>query len=197
MDDSRSKSENIEINVSHNDETANRKQNDSPTEAVEQTESFEDVLNGKNENQFLEKLQRLQAEFANYKKRIERERFDLADYLKSEFVSTLLPVLDDLERLLHHSNAGKAVTDSIEILQGIELIYRNLLEVLKKEGLKPIDSVGQKFDPTVHEALLIDPSSHGDYEIVAEEWRKGYFFKDRLIRPAQVKVAKIDTAIEN
>ncbi len=190
-------SNDIEIKVLNEDEIENNQENDSIKNKPIQNEVSEDSTRLKTENNYLEKLQRLQAEFVNYKKRIERERLDLSDYLKSELVSTLLPILDDLERLLYHSNSDQIISEPNEALLGIQLIYQNLLEILKKEGLKPIKSVGQKFDPNVHEALLIDPSSNGEYEIVAEEWRKGYFFKEKLLRPAQVKVAKIENAVEN
>jgi molecular chaperone GrpE len=190
-------SNDIEIKVLNEDEIENNQENDSINNKAIQNELSEESTRLKTENNYLEKLQRLQAEFVNYKKRIERERLDLSDYLKSELVSTLLPILDDLERLLYHSNSDQIISEPNEALLGIQLIYQNLLEILKKEGLKPIKSVGQKFDPNVHEALLIDPSSNGEYEIVAEEWRKGYFFKERLLRPAQVKVAKIENAVEN
>jgi len=190
-------SNDIEIKVLNEDEIENNQKNDSINNKAIQNEFSEESTSLKTENNYLEKLQRLQAEFVNYKKRIERERLDLSDYLKSELVSTLLPILDDLERLLYHSNSDQIISEPNEALLGIQLIYQNLLEILKKEGLKPIKSVGQKFDPNVHEALLIDPSSNGEYEIVAEEWRKGYFFKEKLLRPAQVKVAKIENAVEN
>jgi len=187
----------IEIKVLNEEEMETDQENNSCNDKNIQSDSSDESKSLKTENNYLEKLQRLQAEFVNYKKRIERERIELSDYLKSELVTTLLPILDDLERLLYHSNSDQIISEPTEALLGIQLIYQNLLEILKKEGLKPIKSVGQKFDPNVHEALLIDPSSNGEYEIVAEEWRKGYFFKERLLRPSQVKVAKIENAVEN
>jgi len=187
----------IEIKVLNEEEMENNQENNSIDNKAIQNESTEESTSLRAENNYLEQLQRLRAEFANYKKRLERERYELSDYLKSELVSTLLPILDDLERLLYHSNSDQIIYEPNEPVLGIQLIYQNLLEILKKEGLKPIESIGQKFNPTVHEALLIDPSSNGEYEIVAEEWRKGYFFKGRLLRPAQVKVAKIENAVEN
>jgi len=190
-------SNDIEIKVLNEDEIENNQENDSINNKAIQNELSKESTSLKTENNYLGQLQRLQAEFVNYKKRIERERLDLSDYLKSELVSTLLPILDDLERLLHHSNSDQTIYEPNETLVGTQLIYQNLLEILKKEGLKPIETVGQKFDPNVHEALLIDPSSNGEHEIVAEEWRKGYFFKERLLRPAQVKVAKIENTVEN
>ena len=187
------KYDNIEIKVSDEDDMDNNANDD----GVIQNDSSEAPTNMKSENNHLEQLQRLQAEFINYKKRIEREKLEFSDYCKGELISELLPVLDDFDRLLQHSNSSPTNFARNEALNGVQLIYRNLLEILIKEGLNPIDAVGKKFDPTIHEALLIDPASEGDHEIVAEEWKKGYLFKGRLLRPAQVKVAKIENAAEN
>jgi len=137
------------------------------------------------DEKYLERLQRLQAEFVNYKKRIEREKLELSDFFKSELIGSLLPVIDDFERMLDHSN-----NEDNEFLRGIELIYQKLLDILKDQGLQPIESVGQKFDPNLHEAILIETSENGEDETVAEELRKGYIFNNKLLRPAQVKVIK-------
>lgn len=143
-------------------------------------------------NKYLDQLLRLQAEFTNYKKRVEREKLELSDFFKSELVGSLLPVIDDFERMLDHTN-----DDDNEFLKGIKLIYQKLMEILEKEGLRPIQSIGQKFDPSFHEALIIEPGTDGEDEIIVEEWRKGYLFNDRLLRPAQVKVLKTEKANEN
>lgn len=197
MGNNENNNNNIEINISNEDEMEDNKEIISTSDDATPSEPSEQLDNSKSGNNYLEQLLRLQAEFINYKKRIEREKFELSDYLKSELVSTLLPILDDFDRLLHHSNSSQSINESDDTFKGVQLIYQNLLEILKKEGLKTIDSVGQKFDPRIHEALLIDTASNGDHEIVAEEWKKGYLFKERLLRPAQVKVAKTETAVEN
>ncbi|MCU0645969.1 MAG: nucleotide exchange factor GrpE, partial [bacterium] len=127
-------SNDIEIKVMKEDEIENNQENDSINNKAIQNELSEESTRLKTENNYLEQLQRLQAEFVNYKKRIERERLDLSDYLKSELVSTLLPILDDLERLLNHSNSDQIISEPNEALLGIQLIYQNLLEILKKEG---------------------------------------------------------------
>ena len=143
-------------------------------------------------NKYLEQLQRLQAEFMNYKKRVEKERLELSDLFKSELVGYLLPVIDDFDRMLNHSDHGNS-----EFFNGVKLIYQKLVEVLKEQGLKQIEAVGQKFDPCFHEAVLIEKSENGEDEIVSEEWRKGYLFNDRLLRPAQVKVLKSEKVDDN
>jgi len=144
------------------------------------------------DNKYLEQLQRLQAEFVNYKKRIEKERLEFSDFFKSELASSLLPVIDDFEHMLNHTN-----DEDNEFLTGIRLIYQKLLGVLEVQGLKPVEAVGRKFDPRFHEAVLIETIDDGEDDIVAEEWRKGYLFNERLLRPAQVKVLKIDKVNES
>jgi len=138
------------------------------------------------ENNYLERLQRLQAEFANYKRRVEKEKLELSDLFKSQLVSSLLPVIDDFERMLDHTDHD----EDNEFLKGVKLIYKKLIDVLKEQGLKPIEAVGARFDPGLHEAVLIENGEDGEDEIVTEEWRKGYLFNNRLLRPAQVKVLK-------
>ncbi|MBC8185924.1 nucleotide exchange factor GrpE [candidate division KSB1 bacterium] len=137
------------------------------------------------EQKYFDQLQRLRAEFANYKKRTENEKSLISEYIKSEFIKNLLPVIDDFERLLFHVNNGEHEDD-----QGVNLIYQKLMDTLKDQGLKQVDSVGEKFDPNFHEALLAEHHEDSEEDIVIAEWRKGYVFKDRLLRPAQVKVNK-------
>lgn len=143
-------------------------------------------------NKYLEQLQRLQAEFMNYKKRVEKERLELSDLFKSELIGSLLPVIDDFERMLDHSN-----DENNEFLTGVNLIYQKFIDVLKEQGLKAINATGQKFDPRLHEAMLTENSKNGDDEMVVEEWRKGYLFNERLLRPAQVKVLKSEKVDES
>jgi len=144
------------------------------------------------QNKYIEQLQRLQAEFINYKKRIERERLELSNLFKSELVGSLLPVIDDFERMLDHSN-----DENNEFLKGLKLIYQKFIDILKGQGLKLIEAKGQRFDPAVHEAVLSENNESNGDEIVVEEWRKGYLFNDRLLRPAQVKVLKMEKVAEN
>jgi molecular chaperone GrpE len=132
-----------------------------------------------------DRLLRTTAEFDNYRKRVERERRDLVDATASDVVRDLLPVLDDFERAL----AASGATDDA-FRRGVELIHRRLLEVLRVRGVEPFDSVGQTFDPAVHEAVATEPvGRHREGEIVAELGR-GYRLNGRLLRPARVKVAQ-------
>ena len=133
-----------------------------------------------------DRLLRTAAEFDNYRKRTERERRELSDAVSADLIRDVLPVLDDLERAL------AAPTDSPDaaLRSGVELIHRQLLEVLKRRGAEPFETIGQDFDPVWHEALASEPADGlRDGEIVAEI-RRGYRIGQKLIRPALVKVAK-------
>ena len=133
-----------------------------------------------------DRLMRAAAEFDNYRKRTERERRELSEAVAADLIRELLPVADDLERAL----AAAAESGDAALRSGVELIHRHLLEILKRRGAEPFESVGQDFDPAWHEAMASDPAGdRRDGEIVAEI-RKGYKIGSRLIRPAMVKVAK-------
>ncbi len=134
---------------------------------------------------YLDQLQRLQAEFENYRKRIQRREEQLTDEVRGEMCKQLLPVMDDMERALAHSRE-----DPSTIRSGLELVYGNLISLLTGIGLKAIETSGRPFDPQVHEAVMVVVDPAGRDEIVTEEFQKGYFFKDRLLRPARVKVSQ-------
>lgn len=130
-----------------------------------------------------ELLQRRQAEFENYRRRVERERGDLFEFAAMDAVKALLPVLDDFERAVKVESTDK------EYARGMELIYQRLFESLKKLGLEPIANEVAIFNPHIHHAVeMIDTKDHPDQTIL-EEYQRGYYFKGRLLRPAMVKVA--------
>ena len=130
-----------------------------------------------------ELLQRRQAEFENYRRRVERERSDLFEFASMDAVKALLPVLDDFERALKVESQDK------EYARGMELIYQRLYESLKKLGLEPISEEVPLFNPHIHHAVeMVDTKDHPDQTIL-EEYQRGYYFKGRLLRPAMVKVA--------
>jgi molecular chaperone GrpE len=130
-----------------------------------------------------DRLLRGQAEFQNYKKRVERERGELYEYASMEAVRALLPVLDDFERSLKVESGDK------EYVKGMELIYQRFYDGLKKLGLEPIISAGQPFDPHVHHAVDKVETEELPPDTVLEEFQRGYNFKGRMLRPAMVKVA--------
>lgn len=133
-----------------------------------------------------ERLLRLQADFDNLRKRIERERDDHHRHATAGLVSRLLPVLDNFERAIV---AGRQPGGIGALLEGVELVHRQFLEELRREGLRDIDAIGLAFDPEVHEAVATDPESALPPNTVVEEMQRGYYFHDRVLRPALVRVS--------
>lgn len=138
-----------------------------------------------------DRLLRVTAEFDNYRKRTDRERREQAEYAATELIRDLLPVIDDLERALAAPVDAKPGAEQIAAYrQGVELIRRQLADVLRRRGVETLDVVGKDFDPQWHEAIANDPiDGHREGEITAEV-RRGYKIGPRLIRAAMVKVAK-------
>ena len=132
-------------------------------------------------------LLRKTAEFDNYRKRIERERRELADYAASDLLTQVLPIVDDMERALQADAGGEGA----EVYRaGVEIIHGQLLDLLRKHGVTPIQTSGVDFDPHFHQAVAHEVSTdHRDGEVI-DEVRRGYLLRDRLLRPAMVRVAK-------
>ena len=131
-----------------------------------------------------DRLLRTAAEFDNYRKRMDRERRDLAEYTAGEVMTELLPIIDNLERALQ----AAAADDPLR--KGVELIHRQMLDMLRKRGVKPIETLGADFDPNFHQAVIHEVSdAHREGEVM-EELQRGYVVGERLLRPAMVKVAK-------
>ena len=128
-------------------------------------------------------LQRRQAEFENYRRRVNREKSEFYEYAAMESIREMLPVLDDFERALSSESTDE------NFIAGIKLIQQRMFDTLRKLGLEPMEAVGRTFDPNVHEAIdMAHTTDHDDHEVLAE-YQKGYNFKGRLLRPARVKVA--------
>ena len=135
---------------------------------------------------FQDRLLRLAAEFDNFRKRVERDRKDQAEAALAAALEDLLPIIDDLDRAL------EAPTGSdVEVYRkGVELIHRQMTELLRKRGVTLIQAVGADFDPRIHQAVTHESSArHRDGEVM-EEVGRGYMLGDRLLRPAMVKVAR-------
>lgn len=128
---------------------------------------------------------RAQADFDNFRRRSRQEKEEFAAYANTKIIEELLPVLDIFNMALKSS----ADTDTKMLLQGIEMVHRQFIGVLEKEGLQPIDAIGQTFDPNVHEAVM-NIESDQPANTVVEELRKGYRLKEKVIRPAMVKVSQ-------
>ena len=139
----------------------------------------------KQRDDLYDRLLRTSAEFDNYRKRIDRERQQTSEAAAAGLITELLPLVDDFERAL---NAGASSVDAYR--QGVELMYKQLLEMLRKRGVRPIEALGADFDPHFHQAVAYDPAEGRRDGEVIEEFRRGYMLGDRLLRPAMVKVAK-------
>ena len=136
-------------------------------------------------DEYYERLLRMTADFDNYRKRTDRERRELAEHAAMALLKDLLPLVDDLERAL----AADARNGDID-RRGVEIIHKQLLDLLAARGVVPIEALGADFDPNLHQAVTHEPSeAHRDGEII-EELRRGYVLRDRLIRASMVKVAK-------
>lgn len=136
---------------------------------------------------YLDDLKRIKAEFENYRKRILKEQTEFVERASASLVSSLLPVLDNFDLAV---SAAEDTKEFDKMLRGIEMVYGELKEVLKGEGLRPIEARGQRFDPNLHEAALEVPGAEeGELEVV-EVLRPGYTFKGRVLRPAMVKVRR-------
>ena len=133
-----------------------------------------------------ERLLRLQADFENLKKRIDREKEDHYRHATASFVARLLPVIDNFDRAM---GATKPARIDEAFRDGLALIHKQLVDELCKEGLRPVEVVGKPFDPALHEAVATVFSSTLPVNTVVEEVRRGYFFRDRLLRPALVRVS--------
>ena len=132
-----------------------------------------------------DRLLRKAAEFDNYRKRARREREEFARFANSSLIEELLPVLDSLELALGAADGE----DRDSHRRGVELTLKQFLEVLGRSGLSPIPAVGEQFDPSVHEAVILQPTSEHPEGVVIEELQRGYRLNDRVLRPSRVKVA--------
>lgn len=144
----------------------------------------------KDRDETYDRLLRMTAEFDNYRKRTDRERKDLSDYLTMDVVRDLLPAVDDLERAMAAPGPIATNPELARYHEGIILIHRQLVDQLRRRNVEPLDVVGQPFDPEWHEAVADEPAEgRPDGQIVAE-LRRGYRIGSRLLRAAMVKVAK-------
>lgn len=134
-----------------------------------------------------DKYLRLAAEFDNYKRRVQRDQQDTIRFANEKLFKDLLPTLDNLERALQSGREQ----DRIEgLLEGVDLTYKHFLDTLQKMGIKQVSSVGEVFDPAKHQAVGQVESTTIPENVIVDEYQKGYFVHDRILRPAMVTVAK-------
>jgi molecular chaperone GrpE len=165
---------------------APREQSEAPAEIARLSERLEEKE--KLAAEYLDLLKRKQADFENFRKRSQKEIDEFKKYATTEVVLDVLNLIDDFERAVE---AAKTSGEFDALFDGVQLIrkqLRNLLE--KKYGVKDIDAVGQEFDPSKHEAIMVEDSREYEKDTVVEDLRKGYLMHDRIIRPSRVKVAR-------
>ena len=130
---------------------------------------------------------RTAADFENYKRRTAQEKEDLLKYSNAKLMTELLPVLDNFQLALRSPAES---TEAQNVVKGVEMIYRQMLQTLEQAGMKKIEAVGQPFNPNMHEAIMQVEDDTVPEDTVVEELRAGYMLKERVIRPSMVKVSK-------
>ena len=155
-----------------------------------QEESKEEENGGKEEPEedADRKYLRLMADFQNYKRRVEKEKKDLYSYANEKIMSDLLEVLDNFERALDQDPAA-AADGGAGFREGMDMIFKQLTDVLKKEGLEEITALGEDFDPNLHNAVMTEETEEYESGKVSGVMQKGYTLKGKVIRPSMVKVA--------
>lgn len=136
---------------------------------------------------YKDKYMRLAAEFENYKRRAQRDQSDAIRYANESLLKSLLSTIDNLERAMQ---SGKTAGETGPLLEGIELTYKHFLETVGKLGVRQITSIETSFDPSMHQAVAQVESETAKPNTIVEEFQKGYFLHDRILRPAMVTVAK-------
>ena len=192
-DENREQREEDTVEISSSAMEAKEKTKDSKTKDSHKSSMSKKDLNKKlgevekEKNEFSDRLLRTMAEFDNYRKRVAREKEDLIKYGNEKFAFDILSVMDNFERSLEQARKSQEVEPVIE---GIEMIRKQFVSALEKFHVKPFESVGEPFDPERHEAMA--QQEHDEYEenTVIEEYQKGYFLKEKLLRPARVIVSK-------
>lgn len=130
---------------------------------------------------------RVAADFENYKRRSLQEKDDLVKYSNSKIMGEILPVLDAFQLALKNPGESK---ETQNVIKGVEMLYRQLLQALEQAGMTKIEAVGQPFDPKLHEAIMQVEDDSVPEDTVVEELRAGYMLNERVIRPSMVKVSK-------
>lgn len=159
---------------------------ETPDASVEQPGLADPARLQQERDEYYDRLLRTTAEFDNYRKRVERDRREAGDRAAAAVFEELLPIIDDFERAL----AAEADPSAEPYRKGVEIIYRQLLDLLKRRGVTAMDVMGTDFDPHFHQAVAYEPSPGRREGEVIEEMRRGYLMGDRLLRPAMVKVAR-------
>lgn len=165
------------------EKTENSEENEETEETTEETD--EDIIKQQEETiqQYKDKLQRVHADFENYKKRSEKERLEFVKYANEGLILKVLEAYEDLERALE-------VKEDKNLREGVELIYKKMTKILEDEGVEPIETEHQKFDPFKHEALMTENNEDYENNEIIQDLQKGYTLNSKVIRYSKVKVCK-------
>jgi molecular chaperone GrpE len=169
--------------IEHEMEVAAQQAADTTENRRAKAEAGEDGAVGEENRQLKDRYMRTLADFENYRKRADREKTEFFKYALGEVLRDLIPVLDNFDRALEHAGEGD------DFHKGVALIYKQMWDVLKRHGLRPIEQSGVPFDPKIHEAVVREENPSVPSHTVVAILQKGYFLHDRLLRPAMVKVA--------
>ena len=180
----------VEVKIERRKEEKAPKEPENPPEKKEEfsPEKLQVQLEEKTReaSEYFDKWLRLRAEFENFKKRMQKEKDDLVKFGNENLLKALLPVLDNLTRAIDH---GRNAGENSPLLEGVEMTCKEFLNTLDRFGVKPVPAVGEVFDPEKHEALSQEESDQEANQIIAAV-QNGYFYHDRLLRPAKVIVSK-------
>jgi molecular chaperone GrpE len=146
---------------------------------------------GKENKDLLEKLQRVSADYANFQKRSAKQISEAVSYEKETIVRSLLSAMDNFEHTLAHAESAAEVE---ALAKGVRIIYDQMLDILRSHGVEQINALGEKFDPSLHQAVLQREDKEKEDGVVLEEFQKGYMLNGRVIRPAKVVVNKLTIA---
>jgi molecular chaperone GrpE len=174
--------EDIEVKDTDLEVKAEEEEETAPEDKTEEEEEKDKIA------EIRDQLQRLQAEFDNYRKRVQKERIETWSVAKRDLVMSLLPFIDDVERMIEW-DSGDA--DHKSVLEGMKLASKKLMSILKEEGFENVEAFGKPFDPNFHEALLTEDVDDPEKDnIVGDVMVEGYLFKGILLRPSRVRVLK-------
>lgn len=158
-----------------------------PVEAPPKSSAFEKTIEElkKQRDDYYDRLLRKQADFENFRKRTEKDKREFQQYALTDFMLELVAILDNFDRAVSHAEDQVGA----EYRKGIDLIHRQLRDLLEKRGLRAMETHGKPFDPMVHEAILREHHDELPESTILQELQKGYYFRDKLLRPAMVKVS--------
>jgi molecular chaperone GrpE len=175
-----------EIEVQNDESLQAQGDGDEPEKEFEDEDEYGNLE--KEFNEMNERFLRVSSDFRNFKKRAEKEKKDIYSYANEKLICDILPVMDNFERAI--LSAESENSSSEKMLKGIEMVFKQLNDVLNLNGIEKIDAAGKSFDPNFHHAVMMEETEEFDTETVVEVFQTGYILNKKVIRPSMVKVAK-------